>query len=165
MVRIGRGRSAIGVGLAAVLLSGFGLYVFGAVPFVPRSVADVKYSVIDAVGPPLVCAGWGEGNPPFNPVTTYPAIVADAPTYAAILRRLQLPVVLTPDQVVSVSREWLKLDAIRLDRKGTMYDFAMWPEGGGGHPEALRNEVVGNVDLFGRVSNAHDGTAMGACSL
>jgi hypothetical protein len=139
--------------------------VFGAVPFVPRSVADVKYSVIDEVGPPLVCTGWGEGNPLFNPVQTYPAIVADTPNYIAILRRLHLPVVLTPDQVASVYREWLKLEAIRLDRHGAKYDFAMWPAGGGGHPEALRNEVVGNVDLYGHVSNVHDGSAMSGCSL
>jgi len=164
-MRLMRGRrAAIGVGLAVVLLGGFSVYAFGAVPFVPRSVADVKYSVIDEVGPPLVCTGWGEGNPPFNPVQTYPAIVADAPTYAAILKRLQLPVVVTPDQAMSVYREWLKLDAIRLDRHGAMYDFSMWPAVGG-HPEALRNEVLGNVDLYGHVSNAHEGSAMSGCLL
>jgi hypothetical protein len=150
--------------IAVVLLGGFSLYTLGAIPFLPRSVADVKYSVIDDVGSPLVCTGWGQGNPPFRPVQTYPAIVADVPTYVAILRRLHLPGVLTPDQVLSVYREWLRLAAIRLDRHGALYDFAMWP-GRASSPAALRNEVVGKVDLYGDVSHVHTGTAMGACLL
>lgn len=164
MNRLRTRRAAIGVGIAVVLLGGFILYTFGAVPFLPRSVADVKYSVIDEVGLPLVCTGWGQGNPPFRPVPTYAATVADVPTYVAILRKLHMPVVVTPDQIVAVYRESLKLNAIHLDRHGTVYDFTMWPDVGG-PPEALRHEVVGSVDLYGRVSSVHTSIAMGACAL
>jgi hypothetical protein len=151
-------RAVVGVCVLLVLLGAFGLYVFGAVSFVPRSVADVKYSVIDAVGTPLVCTGWGQPNPPFQPAQTYPRIVADVPTYVAILRRVHVP------DVVTVYREWLKLDAVRLDRQGGIYHFEMLL-GGGDHPEAEQNPVVGSVDLYGRVSNVHYATTTGACLL
>ena len=147
-----------------VLASAFGLYAFGVLPFVPRSTADVKYSVIDSVGPPLVCTGWGQGNGPFRPVQTYPLIVADMPTYIAILRRVGLPPVLSPNQVVSVYREWLKLEAVHLTRDSFHYQFDMWPDGGS-TPEALRHQLLGTVDLFGHVANVHQGTEMGGCLL
>jgi len=67
-------------------------------------------------------------NPRFNPYGEYPRIVADVPTYLAILRREHLPPTpLTNDQIVAVYRDWLKVNAVRLDWRGGYYDFTMFP--------------------------------------
>ncbi len=137
-------RIALGV-LALLLLLGVAIYVVPVLPFVPRSVADLKFSVIDTVGEPLVCTGWGIPNPDFNPYGEYPRIVSDAPTYAAIIRHE------------------LKLYAVRLSWDGSGYDFAMFP--GPTPSEALRNEMVGKVDVLGHVHDVHQGSAMGACPI
>src|SRR5438034_8991949 len=148
---------------AALLLLGGGFYVVPVLPFVPRSIADLKFSVIDAVGEPLVCTGWGVPNPRFNPYGEYPHIVSDLPTYSAILRREHLPPTpLTDDQVVAVYRDWLKLKAVRLERDGAVYRFNMFP---GPTSEALRHEVVGKVDLLGHVYEVHQGPGLGGCPI
>jgi hypothetical protein len=152
-------RRALAVSSVLLLIAfGFGVYVFDALPFVPRTIAEVKYSVIAAIGPPLVCTGWGQPNPPFRPAETYPRIVADLPTYIAIRKRTGP---FAPVDVVY--REWLKLQAVRLDRHGATYDFQTFLEQP--HPEAEENEVVGTVDLYGHVSNVRTGAQMGACLL
>jgi len=156
-------RIALGV-LALLLLLGVAIYVVPVLPFVPRSVADLKFSVIDTVGEPLVCTGWGIPNPDFNPYGEYPRIVSDAPTYAAIIRHERLaPVPLTNDQIIAVYRDWLKLNAVRLSWDGSGYDFAMFP--GPTPSEALRNEMVGKVDVLGHVRDVHQSSAMGACPI
>lgn len=150
--------------IGALLLLAGAIYVVPVLPFVPRSVADLKFSVIDTVGEPLVCTGWGLPNPPFNPYGEYPHIVSDLPTYSAILRREHLPPTpLTNDQANVVYRDWLKLNAVRLNQDGASYDFQMFP--GPGPSEALRNELVGKVDLLGHVYGVHQGPAMGACPI
>lgn len=156
-------RTAYGLVAALVLLIA-GLYVVPILPFVPRSTADLKYSVIDNLGDPLVCTGWGLPNPSFNPYGEYPRIVSDVPTYSAIIRREHLPPTpLTSDQIDVVYRDWLKLNAIGLKRNGTAYDFEMFP---GPTPSgALRSEMVGKVDLFGHVYDVHKGPAHGACPI
>jgi hypothetical protein len=154
----------IALGLPAVLVVLIvGLYVVPVLPFVPRSVADLKFSVIDNVGEPLVCTGWGMPNAPFNPYGEYPHIFSDVPTYSAIIRREHLPPTpLTNDQVVAVYRDWLKLNVVRLEPDGTAYDFHMFP---GSTSSGLRNEIVGKVDLLGRVYDVRQGPAMGACPI
>jgi hypothetical protein len=139
-------------------------YVIPVLPFVPRSTADLKFSVIDAVGDPLVCTGWGMPNPAFSPYQHYPQIVADLPAYQAILRRLHLlPTPLTADQIVAVYRQWLKLNAVQLDWQAGFYSFHEFP--GPGPSEGLRSEMVGDVDVFGRVYNVHHGEGLGACPI
>ena len=160
-----QGRLALGLIVLFVIGWTLAIYVVPVLPFVPRSTADLKYSVIDKVGNPLVCTGWGMPNPTFAPYQEYPHIVADVPTYLAILRRMHLPTgPLTSDQSVTVYREWLKLNAVQLQRQGGSYDFEMFP-GLGGPSEALRNETLGSVDSFGHVSNVHQGSGMGACPI
>ena len=162
-LRAGKAGGALRV-LVAVLAVGAALYVIPALPFVPRSEADLKFSVIDEVGPPLVCTGWGMPNPAFSPYQDYLRIVADLPTYQAILRRLHLlPGPLTADQIVAVYRQWLDLNAVRLDWQGGVYAFDVYP--GPTPSEALRNDMVGDVDVFGRVYNVHQGTKLGACPI
>ncbi len=140
------------------------IYVLPVLPFVPRTSADLKFSVIDRVGEPLVCTGWGMPNPRFNPYGEYPRIVADVPTYLAILRREHLPPTpLASYQIVVVYQDWLKLSAVRLDWRGGYYDFEMFP--GTGPSAGLRTEKVGKVDLFGRVADVHDGSGLGACPI
>ena len=150
--------------VALVVLWAVGLYVVPILPFVPRSVADLKFSVIDNVGEPLVCTGWGMPNPRSNPYGEYPHIVSDLPTYSAIIRREHLPPTpLNDDQVVAVYRDWLKLNAVRLERDGAVYRFDMFP---GPTPSgALRNELVGKVDLLGHVYEVHQGPGLGACPI
>jgi hypothetical protein len=141
------------------------IYVVPVLPFVPRGTADLKYSVIDTVGEPLVCTGWGMPNPTFSPYSEYPHIVADVPTYLSILRRVHLPASpLSSDQILAVYREWLKLNAVQLQWEGDVYTFEMFPSLGG-PSGALRQETVGNVDLFGRTSNVHPGSGMGGCPI
>jgi hypothetical protein len=150
--------------VVAVLAVVAALYVIPVLPFVPRSEADLKFSVIDEVGDPLVCTGWGIPNPPFSPYQHYPQIVADLPTYQSILRRLHLlPTPLTPDQIVAVYRQWLKLNAVELNWQSGFYEFHVFP--GPTPSEALRSEMVGDVDVFGRVYNVHRGEGLGACLL
>src|SRR6476646_7118181 len=104
------------------------IYVVPVLPFVPRSIADLKFAVIDNVGEPLVCTGWGNPNPRFDPYGEYPHIVSDVPTYAAILRREHLPPApLTNDQLVAVYRDWLRLSSVRLEWDGTAYSFHLFP--------------------------------------
>jgi hypothetical protein len=74
-----------------------------------------------------------------------------------------LPTPLTSDQIVAVYRDWLKLEAVRLQSGGGEYDFEMFP--GPDPSEALRNEIVGKVDLFGHVHDVHKGSGMGACPI
>jgi len=158
-------RLALGLIVLVVIAWTLAIYVVPVLPFVPRSTADLKYSVIDKVGNPLVCTGWGMPNPTFAPYQEYPHIVADVPTYLAILRRMHLPTSpLTSDQIVTVYREWLKLNAVQLQRQGGNYDFEMFP-GLGGASETLRNEMLGSVDSFGHVSNVHQGSGIGACPI
>jgi hypothetical protein len=150
--------------LGCVLLLGAAIYVVPVLPFMPRSIADLKFSVIDKVGEPLVCTGWGLPNARFDPYGQYPRIVSDPAAYAAILRREHLaPVPLTNDQVVAVYGDWLRLNAVRLTAVGAGYDFAMFP--GPSPSDALRNEIVGKVDLVGHVYGVHQGQGMGACPI
>jgi len=161
-----RGRKAAGAlpVLVSVLAVAAALYAVPVLPFVPRSEADLKFSVIDKVGAPLVCTGWGMPNPAFSPYQDYPRIVADLPTYQAILRRLHLlPGPLTSDQIVAVYRQWLNLNAVQLEWSGGVYEFDMFP--GPTPSEALRHDMAGDVDVFGRVYNVHQGTNLGACPI
>jgi hypothetical protein len=145
------------------MVSVVGLYVVPVLPFMPRSVADLKFSVIDNAGEPLVCTGWGIPNERFNPYGKYPQIASDLPTYSAIIRREHLPPTpVTNDQIVAVYRDWLKLNAVRLEWHGTTYDFHLFP---GPTSSGLRYEIVGRVDLSGHVSDVRQGQAMGACPI
>jgi hypothetical protein len=155
----------IALGLIFVLLAWLtAIYIVPILPFVPRSEADLKYSVIDSVGEPLVCTGWGIPNPRFNPYTEYPRIVSDVPTYSAIIRRQHLPPLpLTNDQIVAVYRDWLKLSSVRLHWQGGLYDFEMFP--GPSPSEALRHEMVGKVDVLGHVYGVHQGPGLGGCPI
>ncbi|TMF31509.1 MAG: hypothetical protein E6I30_11835 [Chloroflexi bacterium] len=119
-----------------VVLWALGLYVVPILPFVPRSVADLKFSVIDNVGEPLVCTGWGMPNPRSNPYGEYPHIVSDLPTYSAIIRREHLPPTpLTDDQVVA--------DEVvgEVDLLGHVYEVHQGP-GLGGCPICLAADSV-----------------------
>ena len=101
----------VGVLLLALVLA-TAIYIVPGLPGVPRSPAELKFAVIAEVGDPLVCTGWGIPNASFSPYTEYPRIVANLPTYLAILRHTKLPPgPLTDDQVVTVYRAWLKLEA------------------------------------------------------
>jgi hypothetical protein len=57
----------------------------------------------------------------------------------------------------------LKLEAVRLQWGGGEYDFEIFP--GPGPSEALRNEMLGKVDLFGHVHDVRKGSGMGACPI
>lgn len=150
--------------LALVLAFGAAAYVVPVLPFVPHSAADLKFSVIDSVGEPLVCTGWGMPNPPFNPYGEFPRIASDLPTYSAILRREHLPpMILSNSQIVLVYGDWLKLNAVQLTWDGGEYDFAMFP--GPRASGVMRNEMAGKVDRFGHVYDVHQTSDIGGCPI
>jgi hypothetical protein len=149
--------------LASVIVV-FAIYILPVLPGVPRSQAELKFSVIDRVGDPMVCTGWGVPNPPFTPDTEYPRIVADLPTYLAILRHERLPpTLLSQPQVATVYRAWLKLNAVVLTWRDGYYNFKLYP--GPWPSEQLENDTIGRVDLFGRVYDVREGPDMGACPI
>src|SRR5881392_3044384 len=136
-----RYRETVGVLLLALVLA-TAIYIVPGLPGVPRSPAELKLAVIAEVGDPLVCTGWGIPNASFSPYTEYPRIVANLPTYLAILRHTKLPPgPLTDDQVVTVYRAWLKLEAVHLEWRGGYYDFKEFAAHA--HPEALVDDTVG----------------------
>ena len=153
----------VGVLLVALVLAA-AIYIVPGLPGVPRSPAELKFAVIAEVGGPLVCTGWGLPNPAFSPYSEYPRIVSNLPTYLAILRHTKLPPgPLTNDQIITVYRAWLNLEAVQLNWRGAYYDFREFP--GPGPSSALVNDTVGKVDLFGRVYDVHEGPEMSACPI
>jgi hypothetical protein len=151
-------------GALGIVLLLFAIYVVPIVPGVPRTQAELKFSVLDTVGDPLVCVGWGMPNPPFTPDTEYPRIVANLPTYLAIIRHERLPPTpLTHEDVVAVYRAWLKLNAVQLRWRNGYYEFELFP--GPSPSEQLRNAILGKVDLAGRVYDVHHGADFGACPI
>src|ERR1700730_3207909 len=113
----------------------------------PLSLPELKYRLIEQVGAPYVC------GPPVARVgfdeqqaaTDFPAIKADAATYAAILAHAH-PAgdESSPAYQVAVWREWQKLEATRLT-----------PNAGGGYDSNVRTAtatVAGRVDSSGKAT-------------
>src|SRR5436190_1512551 len=156
-----RYRMTVGVLLVALVLA-TAIYIVPGLPGVPRSPAELKFAVIAEVGGPLVCTGWGLPNPAFSPYSEYPRIVSNLPTYLAILRHTKLPPgPLTDDQIVTVYRAWLNLEAVQLNWRGAYYDFREFP--GPGPSSTLVNDTVGKVDLFGRLTALPTDARWGHC--
>lgn len=159
-----RARSWLFAVALVTALTAFVIYVLPGLPGVPRTEPELKFAVLDKVGDPLVCTGWGLPNPRFSPYTEYPGIVRDLPTYLAILRHTELPPgPLTDDQVVTVYRTWLKVRTVDLEWRGGDYDFKVFL--GPSPSSAERSDTVGRVDLFGRVYDVRKGPDMGACPI
>jgi hypothetical protein len=82
----------------------------GPVAGAPLTVPELKFAVIDSVGPPVYCDPdfypiAREGGEQQNAIAMYPTIKADNKTYQAILEHEHLPSGdLTDDQKVAVYR-------------------------------------------------------------
>ena len=103
----------------------------GPVPGTPPTVPDLKFAVMDSVGPPVYCDPdfypiVREGGEEQNAIATYPTIKADTETYAAIVAHEHLPAGdLTDAQKLTVYRAWKLLRALTLTEtySGGVYVF------------------------------------------
>jgi hypothetical protein len=101
----------------------------GPVAGAPLTVPELKFAVIDSVGPPVYCDPdfypiAREGGEQQNAIAMYPSIKADSETYQAILEHEHLPPGdLTDEQKVAVYRAWKLLRVVALTQSGSNYAF------------------------------------------
>ena len=118
-----------------------------------RSLPELKFAVMDAVGKPVYCDPdyypiARDGGEQANALAFYPQIKSDTATYSAILAHEHLPSGdLTDEQKLVVYRAWKLLRAVSLVRDGNAYTFQYrtQPASGG---YAM---VAGSVTLSGAV--------------
>ncbi|MDQ2942175.1 MAG: Hint domain-containing protein [Candidatus Dormibacteraeota bacterium] len=122
----------------------------------PHSVSELKFGVIDAVGPPVYC------DPDFYPIARpdgekanatakYPEIQADAEAYSAIVAHEHLPSgEITDEQKLVVYRAWKLLRALNLTPSGADYSFSYRVLSSGGSASYLM--VTGTVRVDGVVT-------------
>jgi hypothetical protein len=122
----------------------------------PLSVNQLKFKVLDEVGPPVYC------DPDFYPVARldgektnalakYSEIKADAELYATIVAHEHLPSGdLTDDQKLAVYRAWKLLRALTLTQAGSQYSFSYRVLSKGGAASYLM--VTGTVRVDGVVT-------------
>src|SRR5882672_1138000 len=122
----------------------------------PLSVNQLKFKVLDSVGPPVYC------DPDFYPVARldgektnalakYSEIKADAELYSAIVAHEQLPSgELTDDQKLVLYRAWKLLRALALTQAGSDYSFSYRVLSKGGAASYLM--VTGTVRVDGVVT-------------
>ena len=122
----------------------------------PLSVNQLKFKVLDSVGPPVYC------DPDFYPVARldgektnalakYSEIKADAELYSAIVAHEQLPSgELTDDQKLVLYRAWKLLRALALTQTGSDYSFSYRVLSKGGAASYLM--VTGTVRVDGVVT-------------
>jgi len=124
----------------------------------PLTTSQLKFKVIDAAGKPAYCDPdvypiAREGSEQANAITQYPAIKADAPTYAAIVAHEGMPAGdLTDAQKLTLYRAWKLLRALTLTPDGGNYSFryVAQPAGGG----SAYQTVEGTVRVDGLVTVA-----------
>jgi hypothetical protein len=131
----------------------------------PLSVNQLKFKVLDQVGPPVYC------DPDFYPVARlegekinalakYSEIKADAELYATIVAHEHLPSGdLTDDQKLALYRAWKLLRALTLTQAGSQYSFSYRVLSKGGAASYLM--VTGTVRVDG-VVNVSSRTPTGA---
>jgi hypothetical protein len=101
----------------------------GPVAGSPRTVPEMKFAVIDSVGPPVYCDPdfypiAREGGEQANAISLYPQIKAEGETYRAILAHERLPSGdLTDEQKLTVYKAWKLLRALQLTKSGSEYSF------------------------------------------
>lgn len=122
----------------------------------PLSVNQLKFKVVDEVGPPVYC------DPDFYPVARldgektnalakYSEIKADAELYATIVAHEHLPSGdLTDDQKLALYRAWKLLRALSLTQAGSEYSFSYRVLSKGGAASYLM--VTGTVRVDGVVT-------------
>jgi hypothetical protein len=122
----------------------------------PLSVNQLKFKVLDEVGPPVYC------DPDFYPVARldgektnalakYPDIKADAELYSAIVAHEHLPSgALTDDQKLVLYRAWKLLRALTLTQAGGDYSFSYRVLSKGGAASYLMG--IGTVRVDGVVT-------------
>jgi len=117
----------------------------------PLSVPQLQFRVLDAVGKPAWCDPdfYPLGHPEMpNALAQYPAIKADAATYAAILEHEHLPSgSLTDEQKLTVYRAWKLLRPLSLTRDGDHYTFDYTVAG-----QTSYERVSGTVGIDGNVT-------------
>jgi hypothetical protein len=95
----------------------------------PLTVPQLKFAVMDSVGPPVYCDPdfypiVREGGEQENAIAIYPTIKGDTETYAAIVAHEHLPAGdLTDAQKLTVYRAWKLLRAFDLKPSGGDYAF------------------------------------------
>jgi hypothetical protein len=101
----------------------------GPVAGTPMTAPQMKFAVIDSVGPPVYCDPdfypiVREGGEQQNAIAMYSTIKADTETYAAIAAHEHLPAGdLTDAQKLTVYRAWKLLRALALTQSGSDYAF------------------------------------------
>jgi hypothetical protein len=123
----------------------------------PLTVDQLKFAVIDAVGPPIYCDPdfyplERPGGEQANAITRYPEIRADAAVYAAIVAHEHLPSGdLTDAQKLVVYRAWKRLRAMTLTQgPGSDYSFSYRVQSTSGSASYLM--VTGTVRVDGVVT-------------
>jgi len=95
----------------------------------PLTVPQLKFAVMDSVGPPVYCDPdfypiVREGGEQENSIAMYPTIKGDTETYAAIVAHEHLPAGnLTDAQKLTVYRAWKLLRALDLKPSGSDFAF------------------------------------------
>ena len=144
----------------AALLVVFGIAACGSAAGTatgsPLSVNQLKFKVLDEIGPPVYC------DPDFYPVARvdgektnalakYSEIKADAELYASIVAHERLPSGdLTDDQKLALYRAWKLLRALTLTQAGGQYSFSYRVLSKGGAASYLM--VIGTVRVDGVVT-------------
>jgi hypothetical protein len=123
----------------------------------PLTVDQLKFGVIDAVGPPIYCDPdfyplERPGGEQANAITKYPEIRADAAVYAAIVAHEHLPSGdLTDAQKLVLYRAWKRLRALTLTQgPGSDYSFSYRVQSTSGSASYLT--VTGTVRVDGVVT-------------
>ena len=122
----------------------------------PLSVSQLKFAVIDGVGPPVYCDRdfyplAREGGEQASALATYPAIRADAELYATIVAHEHLPSGELPDgQKLVLYRAWKLLGALTLTPTGKDETFSYRVQSKGGAASYLM--VTGAVRVDGLVT-------------
>ncbi|HET6309774.1 MAG TPA: hypothetical protein VFH00_02080 [Candidatus Nitrosotalea sp.] len=123
----------------------------------PLTVDQLKFAVIDAVGPPIYCDPdfyplERPGGEQANAIAKYPEIRADAALYAAIVAHEQLPSgELTDAQKLVLYRAWKRLRALTLTQgQGGNYSFSYRVQSTTGSASYLM--VTGTVQVDGIVT-------------
>lgn len=124
----------------------------------PLTITQLKFAVLDAVGPPAYCDPdyypiARPGNEQTNAITRYPEIRVDAELYSTILANEHLPSgELTDEQKLAVYRAWKLLRAVALTQDGSDYAFSYRVQSKGGMASYVM--VTGTVRVDGVVTVA-----------
>jgi len=113
----------------------------------PLALPELKYRVIELVGPPFVCGPpvARQGFDEQQAAAEFPAIKADVETYQAILVHAHpTGAESSPGYQVAVWQEWQRLQAVPLTANGSgSYNFSV---------RTATATVAGNVDAGGKVT-------------